>query len=174
MSCSIPWHTTVRWGVGFSSAGNDLSERTRARLEELGRSFWIYDTGKVVNILLQGDGHRLVHQEHPHLLHIGGLSHFLAPPSTAPAAIDRPPTWGEGANWGEQPGMADRYAIAGATAAVLADLLAGRPPPDASATVPGHLAERVRAVADALTAVVRDHPPMATAPASHLDPEPEP
>jgi hypothetical protein len=152
--------TMDRWGVGFSSAGNDIADRTRGRLEELGRSFWIYDTGKIVNILFQGDGHALIHEEHPSLLHIGGLSHFLAPPSTAPASEGKPPAWGEGPDWGSQAGMADRYAMAQATASVLEALLAGREVGDATSSVPAHLAARVGTVQEALERLVRDHPPM--------------
>lgn len=126
--------TMDRWGVGFATAGGDLSDAARARLAELGRSYWIYDTAKVVNIFLQADGCRLVHEEHPSLLHIGGVSHFLAPPSSAPAARDRPPAWGEGADWGERPGLEARYEVARFTAGVLAELLAGRAAPD----VPDH------------------------------------
>jgi hypothetical protein len=146
--------------VGFSSAGNDIPDRTRERLEGLGRSFWIYDTGKIVNILFQGDGHALIHEEHPALLHIGGLSHFLAPPSTAPASAGKPPAWGEGPDWGEQAATADRYAMAQATASVLEALVAGEDVGDASVSVPSHLAARVRTVQQALERLVRDHPPM--------------
>jgi hypothetical protein len=125
--------TTSRWGVGFADAGKDLSDAARARLQEVGRSYWIYDTAKLVNILLQADGHRLVHEEHPALLHIGGVSHFLAPPSSAPAFQGRPPAWGEGPDWGELPGMAARHEVARFTASVLAAALAGEAVPEVPA-----------------------------------------
>lgn len=68
---------TERWGVGFASRGPDLRDDTRARLADVGHEYWLYDTGKVVNILLQEDGHPFCHSEHPALLHVGGMSHFL-------------------------------------------------------------------------------------------------
>jgi hypothetical protein len=150
-----PLEATVdRWGVGFSTAGNDLSEVARARLEELGRSYWLYDTGKVVNILLQGDGHRLCHEEHPALLHIGGVSHYLAPPSSAPAARGRPPAWGEGPDWGAQPAMAERHRVAAFAADVLRHLGAGEPAPDVPGDLPARSAARLQLVREALTDLV--------------------
>ena len=71
--------TLSRWGVGLGSAGPDLSAATRAQLADAGHKFRVYDTGKIANILLQLDGHTLCHFDHPELVHIGGLSHFLAP-----------------------------------------------------------------------------------------------
>lgn len=150
--------TTRRWSVGFSTAGGDLSEPARARLEEVGRSFWIYDTAKIVNILLQADGHRLVHQEHPDLLHIGGVSHFLAPPSSAPAAQGRPPAWGEGPDWGQQPGQAARHEVARYTASVLAALLDGEPAPPVPADAHPDHRERLHRVRGALEELIAAHP----------------
>ena len=111
--------TAGRWDVGFGSKGNDISVEARTRLGELGRDYWVYDTGKIVNILLQGDGHELIHQEHPALVHIGGVSHFLAPPSSAPGAQGKPVKWGEGDAWGQEAGTRDRYIIAHYSATVL-------------------------------------------------------
>lgn len=79
----------------------------------------MYDTGKVLNILLQGDGYTLEHLDSTEIVHIGGVSHFLAPPSSAPAARDEPPRWGEGPDWGEAPDMRDRYAVARYTAELM-------------------------------------------------------
>ena len=70
--------TRGRWGVSLASAGNDISDAARSRLEAVGRSFWVYDTAKIVNILMQADGHHLSHRENPNLVHIGGVSHYLA------------------------------------------------------------------------------------------------
>lgn len=152
--------TMDRWSVGFSSAGNDLGDAARARLVEVGRSYWIYDTGKVVNVLLQADGHRLVHEEEPALLHIGGVSHLLAPPSSAPAFRDRPPAWGEGPDWGDQPGMAARHEVARYTAAVLGAALAGEPVPEVPADAHPDRVERLHHVRSALAALVAAHPPL--------------
>lgn len=80
--------TIDRWGAGFGAAapeiavpGATIPPAAVARLDELGHHYVLYDTGKVVNLLLQGEGHELVHRESPHLLHIGGVSdHLTAPP----------------------------------------------------------------------------------------------
>lgn len=137
--------TRDRWNVGFSSAGADLSDAARTRLEEFGRSYWIYDTAKVINILLQADGHTLTHEESPQLVHFGGVSHFLAPPSTAPAARGLPPAWGEGPDWGTQVGQARRYAMASYTADVLRALNTGRPVPSTPDDAPPAMGARLEA-----------------------------
>jgi hypothetical protein len=46
------------------------------------RAFELYDTGKALNILLQGDGFALTHVENPALVHIGGISQFVSRPQT--------------------------------------------------------------------------------------------
>jgi hypothetical protein len=130
---------TDRWEVGFSSAGaNDVSAAVLARLEELGRPYFVFDTGKIVNILIQGDGHRLVHLENPDLVHIGGVSHFLAPPMTPEGET---PVWGENRpNWNEWDGMEARYAVARDTADVIrAALDGGSIPP-----LPSEISDEVR------------------------------
>ncbi|MEZ5178290.1 MAG: hypothetical protein R2746_08395 [Acidimicrobiales bacterium] len=157
--------TMDRWSVGFSNAGNDLTDAARARLVEVGRSYWIYDTAKIVNVLLQADGHRLVHEEHPALLHIGAVSHLLAPPSSAPASRGRPPGWGEGPDWGEQPGQAARHQVASFAAAVLGAALAGHAVPEVPADADPHLVERLHRVRTALAELVAAHPPLEREPA---------
>ncbi len=73
--------TCARWGVGLGSAGPELRDDTKARMAEMGHGHYIvYDTAKIVNTLLQGDGHPLVHRDLPQLVHIGGLAHYLSPP----------------------------------------------------------------------------------------------
>lgn len=139
--------TCSRWQIGFGSSGNDLPPEARQRLVDAGRGYWVYDTGKVVNILLQLDGRPLEHREVDTLLHVGGVSHFLAPPSTAPAAVGKPVRWGEGAEWTEDPRLQARHGLARYTAAAMHDLATGRPapepPPNADpALVPRYLAVR--------------------------------
>lgn len=151
--------TIDRWGVGFSSAGNDLSDAVRERLEEVGRSYWVYDTGKIVNILFQTDDHTLVHSEHPDLMHIGGVSHYLAPPSSAPAARNRPPVWGEGPDWGQHEGMAHRFEVARYTAHLLRELCEGREAPASPEPVEPDLAKRLNAVRTALIELIARYGP---------------
>jgi hypothetical protein len=158
--------TMERWQVGFSSAGNDLPDAARARLVEIGRGYWIYDTAKVVNILLQADGGRLVHEEHPALLHIGGVSHYLAPPSTAPAARDQPPAWGEGPDWGEQTGQAARYRAAQFAARVIEEVQAGQHPPEVPADSDPGLRDRLEEVRTAVVELFSADGALAGAPTS--------
>ena len=141
--------TTERWGVGFSSAGNDISPEARAQLVAC-------DTAKIVNILLQGDGGKLVHQEDPALLHIGSVSLYISPPSTAPAAKGRA-GWGE--DWGQQAGMATRFEVARFTAEVLDAVCAGRPAPDLPSGVDAAIAPRLRMVRNALIDLVATYGP---------------
>jgi hypothetical protein len=73
-----------RWGVGFRAGSHEqLPEAARYRLVSMHRNFELYDTGKALNILLQGDGFALTHVEHPALVHIGGISQFLSDPDVA-------------------------------------------------------------------------------------------
>lgn len=155
--------TMRRWDVGFGSSGNDLSEAARERLTEVGRGYWVYDTAKVVNILLQADGHGLRHAEHPSLLHIGGVSHFLAPPSSAPGAVGKPVRWGEGPDWGQQEGLADRYEVARYTASVLRDLCDGRPAPPVPSDPAPSMQDRLDLVRNALIDLVGSYGPPITA-----------
>lgn len=139
--------TLERWGVGFSSGGNDISEAARAQLVACGRDYWIFDTAKIVNVLLQGDGHELVHYEEPALLHIGSLSLYISPPSTAPAARGKP-GWGE--DWSEQDENATRYMVARYTSEVLAAVCEGRPAPELPPEVDAGVAPRLALVRTAL------------------------
>jgi hypothetical protein len=116
--------TMARWGVGFGSAGPDLSDQAKAALAAFGHDYAMYDTGKIVNILLQADGHRLVHSEHPDLIHIGGMSHYLSPPSWVQHEGEVEP------DWVKYPGMTSRFEVARFTARMLRALSDGQAAPD--------------------------------------------
>jgi hypothetical protein len=143
--------TMARWGVGFSSAGNDLTPAAEQRLRDAGRALWIYDTGKIVNILLQLDGHVLVHEESDALVHIGGLPHYMAPPSSVEGAEAG---WGEGADWGAKPGMSARFAVAAHTASTLRALERGEAPPAPPEGTDPSVAARMRLAAGAVVDLV--------------------
>jgi hypothetical protein len=140
----------AQWGVGFRSAGPDVSEAGAARLEAIGRKYWIYDTGKIMNIFLQDGGAKLCHFEHPNLIHIGGMSHYLSPPDGGGAADD--------AGWEPDqriwPWPVTRLEVARYTAVVLRNLTEGRPAPELPAEVDAALASRLNRVRDALVGLV--------------------
>ena len=69
------------WDVTFRAYAYDkLSPLVQGRLAEMGRVFGLYDTAKVLNILVQGDGFVLTHVENPALVHVGGISQYLSDP----------------------------------------------------------------------------------------------
>jgi hypothetical protein len=146
--------TIARWGVGFASAGGDLNQEAKDALATAGHTYWIYDTGKIVNILLQEDGHRLRHVEHPALLHIGGMSHYL----TTPAGGAEPRSAGEATDLG-LPWPTARLEVARHTAALLRTLSHDEPPPAPPAGLDADLAgrlDRVRAAVAGLFATDGD------------------
>lgn len=149
---------TGRWGIGFNASGDDdIEPVVRRRLEELGRSYWIYDTGKIVNILLQGDGHSLVHEESPALVHVGGVAHFLAPPMTPEGEA---PVWGENVrDWHRWDGMEARYAVAQHVAGVIEAAFAGGPVPPVPDGVSDTVRARLTNLATEVEGVARAHGP---------------
>lgn len=123
--------TFDRWGIRFHApARHEMPAPTWERLEALGRGYRAYDTAKVLNILLQGDGHSLRHVEHDALVHVGGVSHYLAPPQfdfateVTSGDIEGEPAWTAFA------GVELRAAVARFTAQTLRALAAGLPAPD--------------------------------------------
>jgi hypothetical protein len=133
--------TSARWGVGMGSAGGDLGEEARAKLAEMGHDYVIYDTCKLLNIFLQADGHLLVHRDLPQLVHIGGLSHFLAP-----TGFVRRSSGEVEPNWAKWPGDPSRYNVAQFTATTLRSLCKGVTPPDIPADTAGPLRQRLELV----------------------------
>ena len=138
-----------RWGVRFDSAGPDLSPAASAALAAAGHEYWLYDTGKLVNVFLQESGYELRHQEHPNLLHIGGMSHYLSPPELADAGavarlgrVDR-------ATWN-----ADRLEVAEFSAAVLRGVVDGDPVPVIPEGLAPDTAEKLAMVRGEILALV--------------------
>ena len=152
--------TMERWGVGFGSAGREIPAAAAAAIEAAGHRYWIYDTGKILNILFQEGGHRLCHFEHDSLVHVGGMSHYLSPPEHhgKPGSANEEPDQ----KW---PWPAARLEVARYSAALLRDLCAYRPPPPMPPGLPDDLAQRLRVVRDELIDLVhtydddvREHP----------------
>jgi hypothetical protein len=138
--------TISRWGVGFASAGADLAQEAKDALAAAGHSYWIYDTGKIVNILLQEDCRRLCHLEHAALFHIGGMSHYL----TTPAAGGRARDAGEATDLG-LPWPPARLEVARYTAALLRALSDDQSPPPPPSGLDPDLAGRLARVQAAVT-----------------------
>lgn len=129
--------TCDRWGVGFGTAGPELTDAikqalpsvdsprlelcnaAKERLASAGHLYRIYDTGKALNILLQLDGYSLRHIDPEQLIHIGGMSQFLAP-----STRDDMPTHVR------MGGKKPRYFLACYTAALLRSLVEGTMQPD--------------------------------------------
>jgi hypothetical protein len=124
--------TLARWGIGLGSAGPELSDAARTLMAEAGHRYRIYDTGKIANILFQLDGHTLRHFDHPDLIHIGGLSHFISPPDPgAPGGEVETPSWAR------HDSMVVRLETARYTAAVLRSSIERRPvPPEPEGAAP--------------------------------------
>jgi hypothetical protein len=141
--------TCDRWGVGLGSAGPELSEATRARLASAGHLYQVYDTGKIVNILLQADGRSLRHVDPDELIHIGGMSHFLSPPDPgAPGGETEAPSWAV------YHGMEPRLAVTRYTAALLRSLVEGTPRPDLPRGLDPALDQRLHFVRDEIVDLV--------------------
>jgi hypothetical protein len=150
--------TMSRWGAGLGSAGGDLPRETKDALVAAGHDYWIYDTGKIVNILFQEDGHRLCHFEHPALLHIGGMSHYLSPPpghGDPKSAAEAPEQ-----RW---PWPATRLEVARYTAALLRTLSDDLAPPKPPSGLDTDLTRRLERVRRAVIDVVRGYKAEVTA-----------
>lgn len=130
-----------RWGIGLGSGGDQLRDHARAQLEAMGRTFLLYDTAKLVNIFLQADGHRLVHRDLDQIVHIGGLSHYLAP-----TGYRRREDGEMEPNWARWPGDPTRYEVAHFTARTLRALSEGEPPPPAPEGTATGMAARLEVV----------------------------
>lgn len=156
--------TMERWGVGFGSAGPDLRDDAREQIDRMGLGHKVFDTGKVLNILLQADGGSLAHAEHPALLHIGGLSHFVAPREVVLGPDGEPEP-----HWVRNAGVADRAAVARYTAQVLEARIEGSPLPEPPADAEDRLRPRMERARRALASDAGDAPP----PVGLLDPTPE-
>jgi glycosyltransferase involved in cell wall biosynthesis len=116
--------TCDRWGIGLGSKGPDMRPDAAARMIEFGCTYTAFDTAKVVNVLLQADGRRLLHRDLPQLVHIGGLAHYISPPGYRTDGGDA-----EEPDWTIYPEMASRHEVTRYTARLLEALAEGRPTP---------------------------------------------
>lgn len=119
--------TRQRWGVRLGSAGPDLSEEATARIHQMGHKFVVWDTAKLVNVLMQADGSRVLHRDIPELIHIGGLSHYISPTHHVTDAEGRQaPEW---TRW-EGEHVWTRHLVTRFTADTLMARIAGVGPPE--------------------------------------------
>jgi hypothetical protein len=149
--------TLGRWGIQFRNAGPDIPAPAKERLIAGGHDYLLYDTAKVVNILLQADGHRLVHEEHPNLMHIGGMSQYLSPHEATKYVKSRVPGGEDEPAWSRWPGMAWRFEVTRYTAAVLRAASAGEPVPTAPGGLEPSLEERLRYIRDEVVDLVESN-----------------
>jgi hypothetical protein len=145
--------TIERWDISFGAGGPELSDEITAALEACGQKYWVYDTAKIVNILFQEDGNRLCHIEHPQLMHIGGMSHYLSPPKWSKWVVlddgeEPEPEW---AVW---PGMESRFEVARFTAMVLRNVSEGFPAPELPTGLEPSMEERLVLVRDEIVQLV--------------------
>jgi hypothetical protein len=136
--------TLDRWETGFAAGGPDLAPAASERLVAAGHDYWKYDTGKIVNILFQEDGNRLCHQEHPQLLHIGGMSHYLSTDMFVRA-------------------VQARFEVAQFAAEMLRELCEGREAPVVPAYVEPGMEERLALVREELIDLVITYRPWVAA-----------
>jgi hypothetical protein len=130
-----------RWGVKIGSAGPELNPEAKAQMASMGHEYIVYDAGKIVNALLQADGHRVEHRELPQLVHIGGLSHFLDPGSyKTNDKGERVP------DWTLYPNMGDRHMVSRFAAMTLRALADGQPPPPMPEGVDANMEGKLRLV----------------------------
>ena len=145
---------TERWGVGIGSAGPELRPEATEALASQGHRFMVYDTGKIVNCLIQHDGHALVHRDLPQLVHIGGLSHYLSPPAyrTTDTGEIEP-------DWTVHDVMAARHAVTRFTAQTLRALADGHPPPPVPTGLDPDMAARLDLVHHEITDLMARYGP---------------
>ena len=134
--------TMERWGIGFKSAGPELSDEAKAQLRAAGHDYLLYDTGKILNILLQEDGSSLCHFEHPALMHIGGLSDYILTED----AMQR--------QWDPS-----RFEVARFTAGILRDLCHGKPAAPIPDGLEPAMADRLTTVRGALIDMIESYGP---------------
>src|SRR5262249_21556826 len=112
-----------------------------------GHEYKIYDTGKVVNILFQAE-HVLRHYEHPNLMHIGGVSHYIEPGAYITRNGEQLPDWVRYAS------MASRFEVAKFTAAILQASIAGRAVPSIPPGLDVELEAKIARVRDEMVDMV--------------------
>lgn len=146
--------TTRRWGVGLGSAGPELRDDTKAEMASMGHRYIVYDTAKIVNALLQADGHPLVHRDLPQLVHIGGLAHYLSPPAyrTNEQGETEP-------DWTRYETMAARHEVTRFTARTLQSLADGQPAPPVPDGLEPSMEQRLHVVRHEVTDLMERYGP---------------
>lgn len=147
--------TCERWGIGIGSGGPELRDDAKDRIAEMGWNFLVYDTGKILNLLLQADGCELVHHDLDQLVHIGGLSHYLFPSGyftdeDGTVEVD----W---ARWGDI--VAPRLEVARFAGRLLSALVDGAEPPPVPDVDDDHLQKVLPMVRDEIVDLVERYRP---------------
>jgi hypothetical protein len=119
----------------------------------------VYDTGKIVNVLLQLDGRTLRHVDPDELIHIGGMSHFLSPPDPGAKGGEV-----EAPSWAAYDAMEPRLAVTRYTAALLRSLVEDTERPALPYDLDPALEDRLLFVRDEVVDLVRRYRTCATRP----------
>lgn len=138
-----------RYGVGLGSAGPELGDEARGALAGLGHLYVVYDTGKIVNALIQAAGGSVVHRDLPQLVHIGGLSHYLSPPGYR--VDDDGQTLPD---WTVHESMGDRHEVTRFAARALSALADGSDPPEPPHDLAPPMEKRLQLVRDEIVDLV--------------------
>jgi hypothetical protein len=139
----------ARWAITFRATSYEKLDRSvQEQLAGMDRRFGLYDTAKVLNILLQAEGFTIAHADNPALVHIGGISQYLSDPTvrrrTPTAGTNETGTTGDAVPWHSKSGLGrTRWDFAQWTAAMLRSLVDGEPAPD----LPDDVQQRERAAA---------------------------
>ena len=126
------------YGVGLGSAGPEVQDNARIELASMRPNLKIFDTGKIVNILLQAQGHQVIHEDLAQIVHIGGLSHYLAP-----TRFQKDASGETVPDWALMDKDGTRHEVTRFTAGVMRELAAGRPPPPTPPGVEASMADRL-------------------------------
>ena len=133
----------AHWPVTFEAYAHDrLPDIVQARLAAMDRTFDLYDTAKVCNILMQGDGHHVAYVDHPDLFHVGGISQYVSRAARPPSVV----ATGE---------AVVRWNFARWAAATLVALVDGDPAPAADASIDASNARATRRELEDLVARYR-------------------
>ncbi|GJM37163.1 MAG: hypothetical protein DHS20C19_05300 [Acidimicrobiales bacterium] len=152
--------TLDRWGIGLHCGNQtEMPDATWAAVQHAGRDKIAYDTAKVANVLFQVDGHTLVHEENESLLHIGGVSHYLAPPQFDFATDKTDGEFDGEPAWTVHQGIEMRHVLARYTGACLRAAADGESMPEVDGEIDDAAREKLEVVRSEVASMVESARP---------------